>query len=111
MGRGLAIATLTTEYFMAKKPKDIDYKTYLKLPEILAAQDRLSDAHDEMLFIVVHQTYELWFKQVLFEVALVQEIFSRKVVADKDLRIISAALERVGVILKHLVKQIDLLET
>ncbi len=96
---------------MAKKSKDIDYKTYLQLPEILTAQDRLSDAHDEMLFIIVHQTYELWFKQVLFEIGRVQDIFARKTVADQDLRIVSAGLERVVEIMKHLVKQVDLLET
>jgi tryptophan 2,3-dioxygenase len=96
---------------MARKPKDIDYKTYLRLPEILSAQQRLSPAHDEMLFIIVHQTYELWFKQVLLEMDRVQEIFSRKAVADKDLRAISAALVRMAEILKHLVRQVDLLET
>ena len=102
---------------MTKKPKDIDYKTYLKLPTLLAAQQPISGtaqkpfAHDEMLFIIVHQTYELWFKQVLFEINRVQDIFSHKAVADKDLRVISAALERVTEILKHLVKQVDLLET
>lgn len=102
---------------MAKKPKDIDYKTYLQLPTLLEAQKPISGsagkpfAHDEMLFIIVHQTYELWFKQVLFEVDRVQDIFSRKSVEDKDLRVISAALERIVEILKHLVRQIDLLET
>ena len=101
----------------AGKVKDIDYKTYLKLPELLAAQQPISGtqdkpfAHDEMLFIVVHQTYELWFKQVLFELARVQDIFSRTSVEDKDLRVVSAALERVVEILKHLVKQVDLVET
>ena len=96
---------------MAKKPKDIDYKTYLKLPALLAAQQPLTNAHDETLFIIVHQTYELWFKQVLFEIDRVQDIFARKVVADKDLRVVSAALERVVEIMKHLVRQVDLLET
>lgn len=103
---------------MAKKnKKDIDYKTYLQLPGLLAAQKPISGApgksfaHDEMLFIIVHQTYELWFKQVLFEVGRVQDIFSRKTVADKDLRVVAAALERSGAILKHLVNQVDLLET
>ena len=102
---------------MAKKSKDIDYKTYLKLPTLLAAQQPISGAagkpvaHDEMLFIIVHQTYELWFKQILFEMQRVQDIFARKVVADKDLRVISAALERVVEIMKHLVRQVDLLET
>ncbi len=102
---------------MAKKPKDIDYKTYLQLPALLKAQQPISGsaqkpfAHDEMLFIIVHQTYELWFKQILFEVDRIQDIFSRKVVADGDLRVISAGLERIVEILKHLVRQIDILET
>lgn len=103
---------------MAKKqPKDIDYKTYLGLPTLLAAQRPISGkggkdfAHDEMLFIIVHQTYELWFKQVLFEIGRIQDIFAKKAVADKDLRVISAALDRVSEILKHLVRQIDLVET
>ena len=96
---------------MAKKSKDIDYKTYLKLPTLLAAQQRLSNAHDEMLFVIVHQTYELWFKQVLFEIERVQDIFSHKIVADRDLRVVSATLERAVKILQHLVRQVDLLET
>jgi tryptophan 2,3-dioxygenase len=102
---------------MPEKPKDIDYKTYLRLPDLLAAQQPISGtggkpfAHDEMLFIVVHQTYELWFKQVLFELGRVQDVFSREYVADSDVRIVSAALERSGAILKHLVNQVDLLET
>ncbi|MBU6475479.1 MAG: tryptophan 2,3-dioxygenase, partial [Alphaproteobacteria bacterium] len=96
---------------MTKKRKDIDYKTYLQLPELLAAQKPISAAHDEMLFVIVHQTYELWFKQVLFEVARVQGIFARKTLADRDLRTVSAGLERCAAILKHLVRQVDLLET
>lgn len=102
---------------MIKKPKDINYKSYLQLPTLLAAQQPVSGcggqafAHDEMLFIIVHQTYELWFKQVLFELDRVQALFSRETVEDKDLRIISAGLGRVVEILQHLVRQIDLLET
>ncbi len=96
---------------MTKKKKDIDYKTYLQLPALLAAQKPISAAHDEMLFVIVHQTYELWFKQVLFEVARVQKIFARRTLADADLRIVSEALARVDAVLKHLVRQVDLLET
>jgi tryptophan 2,3-dioxygenase len=101
---------------MAKKTKDIDYKTYLQLPVLLGAQVPISGtgknfAHDEMLFIIVHQTYELWFKQVLFELDRIQEIFSGKKVADKEMRVISASLDRIVEILKHLVRQIDLVET
>lgn len=100
-----------------KKSSDISYKTYLQLPTILNAQIPISGmgntvpAHDEMLFLIVHQTYELWFKQVLFELDRIQAIFSRKTVQDKDLRIVSAALSRIVKILQHLVRQIDLVET
>ena len=47
----------------------LTYGDYLKLPELLSLQQLLSDppVHDELLFIVVHQAYELWFKQLLFE--------------------------------------------
>lgn len=99
------------------KKKDITYKTYLQLPTLLAAQQPISGsgkksfAHDEMLFIIVHQTYELWFKQVLFEIDRVQDIFSSKTIDDKDLRVISSGLGRIVEILKHLVRQIDILET
>ncbi len=99
------------------KKKDIDYKTYLQLPTLLKAQQPISGtgkenfAHDEMLFIIVHQTYELWFKQVLFEITRVQDIFARKTVDDKDLRTISTSLGRVVEIMKHLVRQVDILET
>ena len=52
------------------KPKARSYGSYLKVPELLALQQELSDPphHDEMLFIVIHQVYELWFKQMLHEV-------------------------------------------
>ena len=46
---------------------DLDYGSYLKLPELLAAQSPLSDHHDEMLFIIQHQTTELWIKLVIHE--------------------------------------------
>ncbi|MDZ4364215.1 tryptophan 2,3-dioxygenase [Brevundimonas sp.] len=50
----------------------ITYAGYLALDELLAAQHPLSDQHDEMLFVVIHQTKELWLKQILHEVALAQ---------------------------------------
>ena len=46
----------------------LTYGTYLRLDELLDQQRLASDAHDELLFITVHQVYELWFKQLLFEV-------------------------------------------
>ncbi|QQQ17290.1 tryptophan 2,3-dioxygenase [Brevundimonas vitis] len=50
----------------------ITYAGYLALDDLLAAQHPLSDQHDEMLFVVIHQTKELWLKQILHEVALAQ---------------------------------------
>lgn len=51
---------------------DITYAGYLALDDLLSAQHPLSDEHDEMLFVVIHQTKELWLKQILHEVALAQ---------------------------------------
>lgn len=111
--------------FMAQKQKkspkskpDIDYAGYLQLSGLLSLQHPLSGdkkgktfAHDEMLFITVHQTYELWFQQILFELDRVQACFARRKVADKDLRVISSSLSRIVEILKLMVRQLDVLET
>ena len=55
---------------MTATPAGITYADYLKLDQLLSAQQPLSDIHDEMLFIVIHQTKELWMKQMLHEVEL-----------------------------------------
>src|SRR6476469_7473027 len=55
---------------MTAHPAGMTYADYLQLPALLGAQQPLSDLHDEMLFIVIHQTKELWLKQMLHEVAL-----------------------------------------
>ena len=94
------------------------YPDYLRLDKILSAQELESvkqgaPAHDEMLFIVIHQAYELWFKQVLHEVGSVITIFSDGHVDDNagELSIAVHRLRRVQKILELLVKQIDILET
>lgn len=94
------------------------YGAYLQLDKILDAQMPLSGtpegqdfAHDEMLFIIFHQTYELWFRQILFELDDVQARFARNVVDDRDIQPILARLNRVVEILKILERQIDVLET
>jgi tryptophan 2,3-dioxygenase len=94
------------------------YPDYLQLDKVLGAQAPESDrlgvkAHDEMLFIIIHQTYELWFKQILHEVGSVIEIFNDKHVDDNggELNIAVHRLERVHTILQVLVHQIDILET
>jgi tryptophan 2,3-dioxygenase len=87
--------------------KAITYISYLKVDELLALQQPESDGeHDEMLFIVIHQTYELWFKQMLHEIAEVQ----RTLEAGKSHRSL-AILGRVRTIMKTCVGQLDILET
>ena len=58
----------------AAKLSEITYAGYLALDDLLAAQHPLSDEHDEMLFVIIHQTKELWLKQILHEVALAQRL-------------------------------------
>src|SRR3954453_15632039 len=84
------------------------YGDYLKLDQLLALQQPLSRApeHDEMLFIVIHQVYELWFKEILHEVDYLQELLSR----NEGIRA-GHTLKRVLTILKVMVAQLDILET
>jgi tryptophan 2,3-dioxygenase len=84
----------------------LSYGSYLKIPELLALQDGLSDEHDELLFIVAHQVYELWFKVVLFELET-----ARDRIDSDDMFFALHYLKRVHVIEKVLVEQIDVLET
>ena len=55
---------------MTATPAGMTYADYLELDSLLSAQHPLSDLHDEMLFIVIHQTKELWLKQMLHELGL-----------------------------------------
>lgn len=94
------------------------YSSYLQLDKVLDAQQLESDrlgkhAHDEMLFIVIHQAYELWFKQILFEVGSVHEIMSKENINDNspELQVAVRRLNRVQEILRVLVHQVDILET
>ena len=86
----------------------VTYSSYLKIDELLRLQQPLSDGpeHDEMLFIVIHQVYELWFKQMLHELDYLQ----RLLVANDTPRALHT-LKRVLTILKVNVAQIDILET
>ena len=62
---------------MTATPAGITYADYLKLDQLLSAQQPLSDLHDEMLFIVIHQTKELWMKQLLHELRLAIDLVER----------------------------------
>ena len=86
----------------------LTYTSYLKIDELLALQAPESEPteHDEMLFIVIHQTYELWFKQLLHEI----DEFNRRI-DQGDATLAAKTLKRCLKILKTLVGQVDILET
>lgn len=94
------------------------YSDYLQLEKILGAQSPESEklqqpAHDEMLFIVIHQAYELWFKQLLYEIESVNAIMLTPALNDNspELQTVVHRLLRCVTILKTLVQQIDIMET
>jgi tryptophan 2,3-dioxygenase len=84
----------------------LTYGTYLALDEVLAAQRPRSDEHDELLFIVTHQVYELWFKQLVHELTHLQARLE-----DGDTSHAIRTLRRILTILKVVVAQVDVLET
>ena len=97
---------------------DMHYHDYLQLETILNAQLPESDkqnlsAHDEMLFIIIHQTYELWFKQLHHEVDAVAVTMSKPALNDNspELQTVVHRLNRCVTILRVLVHQIDIMET
>jgi tryptophan 2,3-dioxygenase len=94
----------------------LHYHDYLKLDAILNSQKTRSkeighEAHDETLFIIIHQVYELWFKQLLHELSSIHNIFVTNKVAETHMGLIVARLERMGEIFKLLIDQIRVLET
>lgn len=94
----------------------VQYHDYLQLNKVLDAQKMRSEefghpAHDEFLFITVHQAYELWFKQILFELNDVLKIFSQENVQEHQLATVDHRLSRVISILRLILGQIDVLET
>ena len=87
---------------------NVTYGSYLKIPTLLGLQQPLADPpqHDEMLFIVIHQVYELWFKLLLHEVDRGKQELSAN-----DLFGAIARFKRLRTVLKTLVEQLDILET
>src|SRR6202521_1771281 len=86
--------------------RELSYGSYLKVPELLRLQQGMSQEHDELLFIVAHQVYELWFKVVLFELDA-----TRGRIDTDDIFFARHYLQRVHVIERLLVEQIEVLET
>lgn len=94
----------------------VNYTNYLQLDKILGAQELESEkdgqkVHDEHLFIIIHQAYELWFKQVIYEIDSVREIFSKDEVDERKMLEIVKRIHRVTLILKLCVDQFLILET
>ncbi len=87
---------------------DLTYHDYLKIPELLSLQKPLSSPqqHDELLFITIHQAYELWFKLILHELETAIETMG-----EKNILRAHHFIHRTVQIMKHLVQQIHLLET
>lgn len=98
--------------------KEVYYSDYLQLNKVIEAQFPESkkegqEAHDEMLFIITHQAYELWFKQMLHELASIIEIFKQPELNDNspDVFTVLHRLKRVAAIWELAIHQIDVIET
>lgn len=92
------------------------YGDYLKLSKLLDSQEPLSkvygdECHDETLFIIVHQVYELWFKQILKELNSINDIFANPPIEDRDLGLCLGRLHRVEKIQSQLPGPFEILET
>ncbi|MGI8951464.1 MAG: tryptophan 2,3-dioxygenase family protein [Chitinophagaceae bacterium] len=95
------------------------YGTYLQLDKVLSSQHPVSfnegndAAHDEMLFIIIHQSYELWFKEILFELDYVINVFAKEKINDnsEELNLVRHRLNRVIKILELLNQQVSILDT
>lgn len=96
--------------------RPLSYGSYLRVPELLNLQSPKSlehgrEAHDELLFIIVHQAHELWFKQILHELKSIAGIFSSESVNEKMMGTAVARLTRVTEIQKVLIDHLRILET
>ena len=105
---------------MFKNQGPVYYGDYLKLDEFLGQQQPLSrkfatesnpEAHDEMLFIIVHQAYELWFKQILHDLNSVVAIFEKSEIADEEHGLIIQRLDRIRKVQNLISGQLEILET
>ena len=101
---------------MSKKSKENNYQDYLRINDLLSLQNPISEkngmiAHEEMLFIITHQVYELWFKQILYELDSILTIFQNDYIVEKEMGVINSRILRIIEIQKILLDQITVLET
>lgn len=98
------------------KQEPIYYGEYLQLEKLLGSQEPKSrmhgnEAHDETLFIIIHQAYELWFKQIIHEIDSVYKIFKEDKIKPTDLSVINHRLSRIVEIQRVLNAQLRIIET
>ena len=96
--------------------KKLSYGSYLQLDRLLDSQTLKStelgnSVHDEMLFIIIHQAYELWFKQILHELDSIITMFKGNYVQEENIGTVVARLDRIIEIQKLLIDQVGILET
>lgn len=102
---------------MSQKYTTTHYHNYLQLDKVLGAQqlksasDTPPGAHDEMLFIIIHQAYELWFKQVIHELTSIARIFAQEEVNERQMQKVVHRLNRITEIQKLMIQQVTVLET
>lgn len=87
------------------------YGEYIQLDKLLSAQKPLSPVHEENLFIIVHQSFELWFKQIILDLDSIISIFSKGATKESDLQTVVTRLSRILQIQKLLISKFDILET
>lgn len=101
---------------MHRNQGPVYYGEYLKLDQLLDSQQPLSkkygeECHDETLFIIVHQVYELWFKQILHEINSINQVFSCSKIEESELFNVNSRLDRVIKIQSLLLDQLSVMET
>ena len=99
-----------------KKKQKTTYSQYLQLDKILDAHAPLSDKleepiHDETLFIIIHQIYELWFKQIIHEIDSIIKHFSQETITEANINTVVTRLDRINNIQKISNQQISVLMT
>ena len=101
---------------MNKTYPPVYYSDYLQLNKLLSCQvpksnEYLRPAHDEMLFIIVHQVYELWFKQIIHELDSINKMFRDEIIDERNIGTAVARIQRITEIQKLLIEQLHVLET
>lgn len=87
------------------------YGKYIQLDKLLTAQKPLSSFHEENLFIIAHQSFELWFKQIILDLDSIIAKFSKGTTKESDLQMMVKRLSRINQIQKLLLSKFDILET